>query len=159
MKSIHSRISAWWERWRLQRERDKSESRFLQDIIDESTDTMKKETRRLVKNIQPLPYVDVWTPWHPITDPVEVKYLIKTVEELGEEVSIIARTTIQGWAGIDPTTGKPNVECLEDEIADVEACNELLKKKFNLNRERIEARKKKKMEFLEPLHEAAGKTS
>lgn len=104
----------------------------------------------------PAPF-DTGEPWHPITDPVELKYLIKSIEELGEEVSILARLTIQGWEGIDPKTGNSNRECLENEIADVMASNQLLIEKFNLDHMRILKRAGEKMEFLRPLHEAAGK--
>lgn len=100
-----------------------------------------------------------YVPWTPITDPVDLKYLGKTGEETNELGAIVCRTIIQGWGGVDPKTGKTNIACLEDEIADVESCIELLKRKYVLDRERIDKRKEKKIAFLEPLHEAAGTTS
>lgn len=58
-------------------------------------------------------------PWQAEPDPVVLAVLGKLVEELGELQAAAARCIIQGMAGFHPVTGKPNVEWLMEEHADV----------------------------------------
>lgn len=97
-------------------------------------------------------------PWHPITDPIHLKYLGKIVEEGGGLLGIVGGVILQGFDNRDPKTGVHNVQALEDKIADVFASANLCIQKFNLDLERITQRVKGKMIFLKPLHEAAGQT-
>lgn len=94
-------------------------------------------------------------PWHPMTDPVDLKHTGKTMEECGELISAIARCQIQGINETHPETSKVNKEWLEDEIADVEACIALLKEQFNLNHDRIHKRRQSKVAKLEWWHSRA----
>lgn len=59
--------------------------------------------------------------WVPITDIAKLRVLGKAAEEAGELASVLARCIIQGVDECEPTTGKPNRQWLEEEIADVEA--------------------------------------
>lgn len=94
-------------------------------------------------------------PWHPISDPVDLKHLGKLAEETGELGSALARCIIQGIDEREPVTGKCNREWLEDEIADVTANIALVTKHFNLDSERIFRRVLRKMEQLKKWHELA----
>lgn len=47
-------------------------------------------------------------PWHPISDPVDLKHLGKLSEELGECSAAVARCIIQGIDECEPVTGKIN---------------------------------------------------
>lgn len=89
------------------------------------------------------------SPWQPERDPIRLAIYGKTVEEIGELASAIGRCTIQGIAEKDPETGKPNVDWLEDEIADVEMCIHFLKEKLYLYKGRIDARKAVKIRHKE----------
>lgn len=64
---------------------------------------------------------DFVSPWHPITDPLQLKALGKLCEELAEALSAASRCIIQGIDEKEPTTGKPNRLWLQEEIADVKA--------------------------------------
>ena len=101
-------------------------------------------------------------PWHPISDPVDLKHLGKLGEELTELstaaskcASAVMRCIIQGVDEREPVTLVLNREWLEDEIADVEANFELTKKRLRLNLERMAERKAKKMGFLKSWHDKA----
>ena len=91
-------------------------------------------------------------PWHPMTDPVDIKTLGKAQEELGECISAAARCLIQGIDEEHPETGKRNRLWLEEEIADAEANLQLMKERFDLNEAFIYNRKIKKMIQLKEWH-------
>jgi hypothetical protein len=92
------------------------------------------------------------SPWHPISDAVDLKHLGKFSEELGECQAAVARCIIQGVDEREPVTGKVNRHWLEEEIADVRAGATLAIKRFDLNEARIEARAKRKIEQLRTWH-------
>lgn len=94
-------------------------------------------------------------PWHPMTDPVDVKYLGKFMEECGEGIQASAHCLIQGMNEFNIKEKKTNIKVLEDEIADIEANIELIKRKFNLDRVAIIERKEWKIPFLKRWHEHA----
>jgi len=94
-------------------------------------------------------------PWHPITNPADLKHLGKLGEEVNELGAAVSRCIIQGVYEREPVTKKENKTWLEEEIADVEATAELVKKRFQLDRKFIEARKLEKMERLQTWHEMA----
>lgn len=94
-------------------------------------------------------------PWHPMTDSVDLKHLGKLAEELGECSAAVSRCLIQGIAECEPTTGKPNREWLEDEMADVAANMELVAARFGLDAERIAERAQRKAAQLRTWHEMA----
>ncbi len=83
-------------------------------------------------------------PWHPMSDPVDVKHIGKLLEELAECGSAASRCLIQGIMESEPDTGQINKAWLEKELADVLANIELVTERFNLNisQERIEGKKK-----------------
>lgn len=59
--------------------------------------------------------------WTPTTDSLQLRRFGKLCEELGELQAVAARCIIQGIDEIDPSSGRPNRDRLEDEIADVQA--------------------------------------
>ena len=59
--------------------------------------------------------------WTPTTDSLQLRRFGKLGEELGELQAVAARCIIQGIDEIDPSSGRPNRDRLEDEIADVYA--------------------------------------
>ncbi len=83
-------------------------------------------------------------PWHPMSDPVDLKHMGKLIEELTECGSAAARCLIQGIMESEPDTGQINKAWLEKEIADVLANIQLVTDRFGLNisNERILAKKK-----------------
>lgn len=91
-------------------------------------------------------------PWHPMTEPIDLKHLGKLGEECNELGSAVSRCIIQGIAESEPVTGKPNRDWLEDEIADVTANIALVTEHFGLNHERIFKRVVRKMEHLRQWH-------
>ena len=95
------------------------------------------------------------SPWHPMTDPVDLKHIGKLMEELGEATSAAARCQIQGIDESEPVTGKPNREWLEDELADVEAGIKLAKERFKLDAQRMDERREKKIVQLRQWHNMA----
>jgi NTP pyrophosphatase (non-canonical NTP hydrolase) len=98
---------------------------------------------------------DLVNPWHPTTDPVELKYLGKLGEECGELGQATCRCIIQGLDGHEPTTDKQNRVWLSEEMADVLANIELNINKFGLDREAIIQQKHLKMQLLIQWHEMA----
>lgn len=94
-------------------------------------------------------------PWHPISDPFDLKHLGKLGEEANELGAAVSRCIIQGVDEAEPVTGKINREWLEDEIADVRANSDLVIKRFRLDEERIAARAEKKKRFLQGWHDLA----
>lgn len=96
-----------------------------------------------------------YNPWHPVSDPVDLKHLGKLAEEAGELNQAVGRCIIQGIDGHEPDTAKVNREWLEDELADVWANGELVIERFGLNRDRILARREDKMKRLREWHRMA----
>ena len=94
-------------------------------------------------------------PWHPITDAVDLKHLGKLGEECGELNAAISRCIIQGVDEAEPVTGKINRAWLEDELADVWANSELVIERFGLDRDRMLARRNRKMQHLRQWHDLA----
>jgi NTP pyrophosphatase (non-canonical NTP hydrolase) len=98
---------------------------------------------------------DLVSPWHPITDPFELKVLGKLGEEAGELSSVVSRCIIQGILECHPLTGKVNKEWLEEEIADVLASIAIAQDSFDLNREAIRMRVERKRALLIQWHAGA----
>jgi len=100
------------------------------------------------------------TPWHPITDPSDLKRLGKLAEEAGELCSAVSRCIIQGINAREPTTDKSNETWLEEEIADVLANIELTVDHFTLDKTYIRERIELKLGLLRAWHkaEARGRT-
>ena len=121
--------------------------RFIDDIMD-----AMRELRDRVASAPRLPRPPVkaeepripTSTWVPMTDPGDVAALTKLVEELGEAVSAAARCLAQGIAESEPTTGRPNREWLEDEIADVRALTIVVMQRFSLDAGRIAERQQVK---------------
>lgn len=65
-------------------------------------------------------------PWMPEQDQLRLAALGKLVEEAAELAGRAARCIIQGIDEIDPDSGRTNRAELEREIADVQACIEML---------------------------------
>lgn len=79
-------------------------------------------------------------PWHPMSDPVDLKTLGKLCEELGECSAAAARCLIQGIDEREPRTGKPNRRWLSEELADVLANVRLTVDHFGLDQDFILSR-------------------
>lgn len=94
-------------------------------------------------------------PWHPMTNPIDLKHLGKLGEEAGELGSAVSRCIIQGINEQDPTSTKTNKEWLEDEIADVWANSNLVINRFLLDVDRIKSRAAKKQAALIKWHDMA----
>lgn len=60
------------------------------------------------------------SPWKSEPSAVKLAILGKLVEESGELIAAAARCIIQGVDGKHPVTGKPNLEWLLEEMADVQ---------------------------------------
>lgn len=94
------------------------------------------------------------SPWQPIDSPLDVAFLGKLLEELGECISAVSRCLIQGINEAEPVTGKLNRRWLEDEIADITACIALVADRYNLDTSRVASRVVRKVEHLEQWHSA-----
>ncbi len=92
------------------------------------------------------------SPWHPIKDAVDLKHLGKFAEELGECTAAVSRCIIQGLHEVEPETKKPNIEWLEDEIADVQDNIFLNVERFGLNPARMLKRMERKIAHLRQWH-------
>ncbi len=82
--------------------------------------------------------------WQHTTDPLHIRRLGKTGEELAELAAVVSRCLIQGLDEIDPSSGKTNRQRFIDETADVRAqlnCND---RAFGLPLAEIAARVAKK---------------
>jgi hypothetical protein len=94
-------------------------------------------------------------PWHPMTDQVAKKHLLKLIEELNECSAAAARCLMQGIDECEPVTGKPNRKWLEDEMADVDANLWLVEQHFKLDISRMLNRTQRKIERLQGWHSQA----
>ena len=96
-----------------------------------------------------------YEPWHPMTNPVDLKTTGKLIEELGECISATARCQIQGIDEVEPVTKYPNRLWLEDEIADVMLHIEITIERFGLDRNKIKHRMDKKRPLILSWHKDA----
>lgn len=94
-------------------------------------------------------------PWHPMSNPIDLKTLGKFSEEVNELGAAIARCIIQGIDEAEPVTGKLNINWLEDEIADVLAGIDLCQERFKLDKIRIIKRADTKRKRLKEWHDMA----
>lgn len=91
-------------------------------------------------------------PWQPEQDRLRLALLGKLLEEVNELGAALARCIIQGIGESEPVTGKPNVDWLEDEIADVSGAGSLVIEHFGLREKRINARFDRKVQHLRAWH-------
>jgi hypothetical protein len=93
--------------------------------------------------------------WLPITDQRALAALGKLAEECNELGAIIARCIIQGLDGVNPDTGKININDLQKEIADVRGLSTLVIQHFELDEsniaERAEKKRRMKVEWIRML--------
>lgn len=87
----------------------------------------------------------IMSPWFPETDTNTVRGLGKTLEELGECTSAVARCLIQGINEVEPTTKKSNRQWLQDEVADVMAQFAVLIDSVGLDNDAIQERAERKV--------------
>lgn len=92
------------------------------------------------------------SPWHPMTDVLDIKHIGKLQEETNELGAAAARCLIQGIDEAEPSTGKINRQWLQEEIADVLANIDLCIERFNLDEAAITKRKLRKKDFLRGWH-------
>lgn len=96
-----------------------------------------------------------WSPWHPMSDPRDLKTLGKLGEELGEASAAVSRCIIQGIDEQEPVTRVVNRHWLEDELADVRVNMKLAIERFGLDEQRMAAREARKEKQLRGWHEEA----
>lgn len=93
-----------------------------------------------------------YKPQNPITDPVDLKYLGKLSEELGEGVQAISRCIIQGINERNEKENCSNKDCMQNELADI-LCNiELVTDRFDLDTDAMKARMANKSPKLKIWH-------
>ena len=85
--------------------------------------------------------------WQPETCRVRNAIYGKSQEELHELGIVLSRCAIQGVEEINPTTGKTNLEEMQNEVSDVLAYCERLIAHFNLDRDAVDSRKMLKYEY------------
>lgn len=102
--------------------------------------------------VNPLPDPN---PWHPMSDPVDLKVMGKLGEEATELGSAVCRCIIQGIDEFEPVTGKINRRWLEDEIADVLGNIELVTERWGLDIDYMVERSKRKKAQLRIWHAQA----
>ena len=88
------------------------------------------------------------SPWQPMSDPVDLAVIGKTLEELAECSAALSRCLIQGIDELDPDTGRSNRDQLTDEVADVYATIGLLYEHFRFVPTSINHRVEKKRSHL-----------
>lgn len=94
------------------------------------------------------------SPWNPLVNTaIDLKHLGKLAEELGELIAAVSRCTIQGIDGVEPVTGKPNRQWLEEELADVGAGMWLCMHHFKLDLTKISQRQTRKEDHLRRWHQ------
>lgn len=91
-------------------------------------------------------------PWHPMTNPRDLKTLGKLCEELGEATAAASRCMIQGIEERNPDTGETNREWLTKELADVLANLAMTVDRFGLDMAAIEVRAGRKRAFQTVWH-------
>lgn len=96
-----------------------------------------------------------WQPWHPMSNPRDIKTLGKLGEELGEASAAVSRCLIQGIEEREPVSGVLNKNWLEDELADVWVNMQLVIERFGLDVERMHQRAGRKEAQLRGWHEEA----
>lgn len=96
-----------------------------------------------------------YAPWHPMSIAGDVKHIGKLGEESAELAQVACRCIIQGLYEVNPDDGMKNIDWLANEIADVEANIELVKQRFDLNRDTIRKRKFEKINKLAGWHKMA----
>lgn len=114
-----------------------------------------EEVKQMEKVAQ-MENADNWrdaSPWWPMQDALDLAHLTKLTEELGEATSATARCLMQGILEPHPVTGKINREWLEDELADVRACDALCVERFGLDEARMKTRTERKLMHLRGWHE------
>lgn len=88
------------------------------------------------------------SPWVPMSNPRDIKITGKSLEELGEAVTALARCLIQGIDGTEPSTGKVNRLWAQDELADVASTGRHFIENFDLDTEAMAERVERKYNFL-----------
>lgn len=91
-------------------------------------------------------------PWMPEANPLIQAVLGKLAEELGEAVAIVARCGIQGINECEPMTLKPNLDALQEELADVLAGIGIAADVLGLDPVAITQRVQRKKEHLRDWH-------
>lgn len=87
-------------------------------------------------------------PWMPEQDQRRLKVLGKLAEELGELQAAVGRCIIQGVDGCEPVTDRPNIDWLQDEVADVRNMLNIVESELKLDTFQIAARQDRKNTFI-----------
>ena len=97
--------------------------------------------------------------WIPEASPKVLRRVGKTGEEAAELQKVLSRIVIQGIDGVDPATGKTNLQALTEEIADVMAQCDVCIAAFDLDLDaicrrffvKVEQMREREAMFDEPL--------
>jgi len=92
-------------------------------------------------------------PWRPDPNPLQARRVGKSLEELAELQKVLARISIQGLFGVDPSTGEMNLHAAQKEIADVRAQLQLLESLWQLDASEIRARMEQKIRQMDEWEE------
>lgn len=88
------------------------------------------------------------TMWNTEQSPLILRRVGKTGEEAAELLKVTNRIVLQGLAGIDPSSGKTNVQALTEEIADVMAQCDVCIDALGLDWDVIRRRVRQKVELM-----------
>lgn len=91
-------------------------------------------------------------PWRPMSAPIDLKHMLKMIEELGEGVAAAARCAMQGMDEAEPVTGKVNRRWMEEELGDIVASTSLVVEHFGLGMDAIRDRAMLKVPRLRQWH-------
>ncbi len=88
------------------------------------------------------------TMWHTEKSPLILRRVGKTGEEAAELLKVTNRIVLQGLDGVDPASGKTNVQALTEEIADVMAQFDVCIDCLGLDGDAIRRRVRVKVELM-----------
>ena len=95
---------------------------------------------------------DTLNPWQPTTNKLELALLGKLLEELGEATQAVSRCIIQGLNEVHPITNKNNTDAMLEELADVNACMQLVGDYVQARNSILNKRTLDKIAYLQAWH-------
>ncbi len=102
------------------------------------------QAEMFTKPVDPNAQVIRMNPWRVERRAKVLRRVGKTGEEAAELIKILFRIVIQGLEGVDPATGKTNVDAMEEELADAYLQIDLCIEQFGLDPKRVVDRMERK---------------